>query len=512
MPLPTTKPKGDGWKTLIVGCRGGLDLNQDTLALAQNPGGATSLVNFEPSLFGGYRRIGGYELFEEDAVPGTGAVLGVKVYSAGVVAARQNDVYYSTGSGWSASIATRTSGVKYRFARYNRTGTEYLIMVDEANYPARWDGSTYTLLNGAGAPTNPKYVEEFKNHIFYSGYTSNAGAVAWSAPQDETDFTGANGAGELVVGDTVTGLKKFRENLYIFTRTRIYRLSGSSLDDFAIVPVASHTGCIAPDSIQEIGGDLVFLSADGIRPLAATERIGDVEISTVSRPIQSLTIAASAFSTICAVVVREKSQYRLFYNTSSGLDADARGILGAFKHREHEGNSKSDWEWAEILGIRPNVCDSHTVGSIEYVVHGGYDGYVYRQESGNSFGGSNINATFKTNPIFFDDPAVRKVLHKLTVYYRVEGVFSLTCNVVYDNGDANVLQPSAFLLDSSTSVSVYGTGLYGTATYSASTSTQLSNNLHGSGVFAQLNFTSNDTNPSYTIQGFHIQYAIYGRR
>jgi hypothetical protein len=512
--LPTQKPKGDGWKSLIVGCRGGLDLNQDTLALAQNPGGAVALVNFEPSIYGGYRRINGYVKFDDDEVPGTGVIKGVKVFSGGVIACREDDVYYSTGSGWGSSIATRAGAVRYRFVRYNRTGTEYLIMVDEDNQPALWDGSTYTLLNGVGAPANPKYVEEYKNHIFYAGYTSNLGAVTWSAPLDETSFDAGDGAGELVVGDTVTGLKKFRETLYIFTRSRIYKLTGSSLSDFAVVPVTTGIGCIAPDSIQEIGGDLIFLAADGLRPLGATERIGDVEIATVSRAIYPLTITASTLSNICSVVVREKNQFRLFYNAASGTAPDARGVLGAFQHRQGHSQGSPDWEWSELRGIYPTVCDSHYLSATEYVIHGGYDGYVYRQEIGNSFDSANISAGFTTNPIFFDDPAVRKTLHKLTVYRRTEGDCNITIATTLDGGDSNVLQPASFLLTSTSSAFVYGSGstLYGTATYGSAASGPATNNLHGSGFFAQLTFTSNDTNPSYTIQGFNIQYAIYGRR
>ena len=41
-------------------------------------------------------------------------------------------------------------------------------------------------------------------------------------------------------------------------------------------------------SIQEIAGDLVFLSPDGLRTIAGTTRIGDVELGSVSRAIQSI--------------------------------------------------------------------------------------------------------------------------------------------------------------------------------------------------------------------------------
>ena len=45
---------------------GGLNSNQNHLFLAEaSPGAATRLVNYEPSLYGGYRRIEGFGLLED---------------------------------------------------------------------------------------------------------------------------------------------------------------------------------------------------------------------------------------------------------------------------------------------------------------------------------------------------------------------------------------------------------------------------------------------------------------
>lgn len=47
-------------------CRGGLDSNNNYLELSeQTPGSATQLINYEPSLFGGYRRLEGFEPLNE---------------------------------------------------------------------------------------------------------------------------------------------------------------------------------------------------------------------------------------------------------------------------------------------------------------------------------------------------------------------------------------------------------------------------------------------------------------
>ena len=48
-------------------CSGGLNSNENHLDLSDNyPGAASRMLNYEPSLFGGYRRIEGYSEFDSD--------------------------------------------------------------------------------------------------------------------------------------------------------------------------------------------------------------------------------------------------------------------------------------------------------------------------------------------------------------------------------------------------------------------------------------------------------------
>ena len=67
-------------------------------------------------------------------------------------------------------------------------------------------------------------------------------------------------------------------------------------------------------TIQEFAGDLIFLGPDGLRTVAGTARIGDVEIGTISRAVQSLIDDniknADLFNSI---VIPDKTQYRLFF-------------------------------------------------------------------------------------------------------------------------------------------------------------------------------------------------------
>ena len=78
-------------------------------------------------------------------------------------------------------------------------------------------------------------------------------------------------------------------------------------------PVTRNIGCVNGDTIQEFAGDLIFLGPDGLRTIAGTARIGDVELGTISSNVQSIfNDNLSSASEFDSVVIPEKTQYRIF--------------------------------------------------------------------------------------------------------------------------------------------------------------------------------------------------------
>ena len=69
----------DNLASFKVFCQGGLNTSRDVLSQGETqPGSAISLINYEPAVTGGYRRINGFAN-NYGTVTGTGSVLGVCV-------------------------------------------------------------------------------------------------------------------------------------------------------------------------------------------------------------------------------------------------------------------------------------------------------------------------------------------------------------------------------------------------------------------------------------------------
>ena len=500
----------------VVDLVGGLVLNKSMFEM--QPGEALELTNFEPDIGGGYRRINGFAKFNTNEITSgstTGAILMSAIYKDKVIAARGTEVFKLGNTGAVSSIDTgRTSAGRYDFDVYNMSGTEKIIWADGANNSSSYDNSSVTDISGTGAPANPKYVKIFKNHAFYAGMSATPQKVIFSAPYAEGEFSAAKGAGSISVTSDIVGLKVFREQLYIFCTNAIFRLVGNSISDFQMQPVTTNVGCVAPQSIQEVGGDIIFLSADGLRTVAGTEKIGDVELGVISRPVQRKFTAlnyTNAADTITSVVIRAKTQYRIFFSDRTS-ETESKGIIAVWRGDR--------WEFSEVKGIKPNCANSGYISNVETTVHGGYDGYIYKQETGSTFTNAGdstltIQGRYKSAHWTMGDPGIRKRFHRAILNYRPEGSLDTNLGLEYDYGSDDVLNPDSIsIAGAQEGAAVYGSAFYGTAEYGGAEFVLVRQPIVGSGFAVALQFTDSATetcNP-YSLKGFSLEFAAAGRR
>ena len=588
----------DSVSTFRAVCRGGLNTGADVLSLGEeSPGSAIQLLNYEPNLEGGYRRLTGFAN-NFGTVPGTGSVLGIAVANGvnqGVLACRtpssgnnylhhwnfyfeftvssdsnltvgetisertsSGDSSTSTGvtgtliskssntivvnfgriptatftngnsisddgfgtsttitsvpavKGWTAvstsGSPTMTGVSKVRFTEIN-FGTPKVVLTDGINPAATYDGSTYTQITDSNAPTDPKIGAEFQNHLFLAGDPAQPSNLFFSAPTAETDFSPANGGGVINVGFAIVAIKKFRNVLFIFGKNNIKRLVGDNSANFVLESVTSNLGCLSTDSVIELGGDLLFLAPDGIRPIGGTNKIGDVNLETLSKNIQSTVrnvITSEDLDALSSVIIRSKSQFRYMFSTSS-----SQGILGAL--REYKGNI--GFEFAQTFGLECTCADSGYIEQEEFVLHGASSGKVFQQESGNAFDTSNILSIFKTPFVYMGNPEQRKTFYSTSTYMSAEGNFSVALSVTYDYDNTDISTPDNLTLsttspgaffDRGTNVAVFDT----TDIFDGNPSPVESVTFSGSGKAIALTFVTDDTNESHSIQGFTITHGL----
>jgi len=509
----------DNLASFKVFCQGGLNTSRDVLSQGETqPGSAISLLNYEPAVTGGYRKISGFAN-NYGTVTGTGSVLGVAVADGindGVLACRKpssgNNYLHKWNNSSSAWDAVTTAGsptmvgvTKVRFSRFN-FATPKVVLTDGINPAATYDGTTYTQLTHANAPTDPKYSAIFQNHLFLAGDPAHPTKLFFSAPLDETDFAPGQGAGVINVGFPVVAIKSFRNELFIFGSTNIKKLGGTALANFVLQTVTDDLGCLATDSVIEIGGDLLFLSQDGLRPISGTAKIGDVNLETVSKDIQSIftdIVFDIDLDGLNAVVLRQKTQFRYFFAA-----ADSQGIIGGFRQTPNG----LQFEYSQMLGITATCAASGYIGQNEIVLHGTSAGKVQQQEQGNNFDGNPILSVFQTPFFHMQDPEQRKVFYTVATYLRSEGDNSIVMSAVYDYADVETLNPTNFNLSTAGAAAFYNEATYNsTAIFDGNPSPVQRTNISGSGKSASLKYVTNDTNASHSIQGLVITFGVGDR-
>ena len=523
-----------------VACNGGLVKSANSIDLLKTPGVARELRNFEVSIEGGYRRINGFTKFGSNQPSGSATtILGVMPYADGVVVCTSTNIYFtqdgitylqinklSAGSGdnyttfTGRTATTRTGQGQCQFAMFEKAGEDYgqIIIADGANKPFifRMEGNG-TLTNRTfhteeitvTGTKHVKYITSHDHHLIAAGVEDNENTVYYSVYNDSDNFTGT-GAGSVTISDKIVGIKGFRQDLFIFCENSIHKLINiNDSQTVAVVPVAENVGCLSGYSIQEIGGDLIFLAPDGLRTVAGTARIGDVELGTVSKAIQPLvTSLAENINnyTVSSLVLREKSQYRLFYTDTTEPAAQQKGIIGTLR--------PEGFQWSETRGIEvTEIGSGFNANGVEKYYHGSTTGYVYIHDSGNDFDGTNVLARYATPDYDYGDLGTLKTLHYLKVSSSAEGIVEPNVQVRFEYGNTDIPQPQElFDLGTINPPSIFGEALFATNVFGGAENPMIRVPLQGSGTSNNFTFISEDNKAPYTINGLYVDFIPSGRR
>jgi hypothetical protein len=182
-----------------------------------------------------------------------------------------------------AGGTTKTDG-NWQFTNFNNQ----FYGVQASNQPINYSGSAWLDLEDVASYAKPAGVTTFTpscvlgeyGRLFTGNIGENRDVVYYSDLLIGHKFAGGSaGAIDLKgvwAGDEIVSLNSFMGKLVIFGKNNIvvydnpWDVALTSNSTFRLNEVIEGVGCVARDSVQLIGDDIVFLSSSGVRSLSRT--------------------------------------------------------------------------------------------------------------------------------------------------------------------------------------------------------------------------------------------------
>jgi len=433
-------------KSDYVRFKGGIVTEQSPLS--RDAGSCLFATNYEIPTSGGYRRIDGYSLVDgavvPAAVPGSGPIRGVFIYKNVRYALRDNALgtagvlFKESTAGWAVVASTFPAGGQYEFIQFNfyaSTGTINIYGVNGVGKAFQFDGTTVTFYTTGMVVDTPNHIVSFSNHLFLS---FPGGSVQHSAPGTPGTWSAIVGAGELGVGDDVTGFSvEAGGTLVIMSRNRVHLLTGTGVSSWVLTEYASDSGCLER-TVQRMGKTM-FLDDRGLSDISASDTFGDFSSGTFSVGFRPLVTEMLLQGVQCSVTIKEKNQYVIFFQSGRALCCSFAGgsFIGA-----------TTWDFPDVM----TAVFSGEINGVETTIAGDDAGNVYDLFTGTSFNGTEIMSLLRLNFYAFKTPNRRKRFRRLFLEAQAEANITFQIAPEFNYGSEEA--PTALTSD----FSMYGAG------------------------------------------------------
>ena len=379
---------------------------------------------------------------------------------------------------------------------------EYLVYTDESGTGVIESHSNHG--HATGTPPQANEALAAFGRIWAADVTGNKYTLYWSDLLAGHAWTGGS-SGSLNLTtvwptgyDEIVALAEFNDFLVIFGKRSILLYSGASSPSTMVLSDAiTNIGCIARDSVQSTGTDLIFLSDTGVRSLGRVIQEKSNPIGDVSKNVRDemMFTVNTQTDNIKSVYSPEHSFYLLFLPTSSIVYCfDMRGKL------EDGGNRVTTWPSTKLL-----CADRASDGTLYFGNLNGVSDY-----SGYLDGTNPYTLRYYTNPLAFGDASRLKILKEINLTVLGGQGLPITVNWGYDYTEAYTKQATTI---ANASIAEYGISEYNVSTseYSASIIIDTAKvKTTGSGRVATIGVDCSINNRSLSIQEVNIE-ALIGR-
>ena len=334
----------------------------------------------------------------------------------------------------------------------------------------------------SGVPSAP-------NTVYWSDLLIGEGWASGSSGSINLDKVWADGS------DKVTALAVWNGFLVIFGQNSIVIYQGA--EDPATMSLADTVdgvGCVARDTVQATGNDLLFLSARGVMALGRVIQEKSNPINDVSKNVRDDLVRYWNLEDkpVRSVYSPTDSFYLLLFPSNNLIYCfDTRGLLenGAYR--------VTTWTTSKHKCFAMRQDDTLLVGNTQGVNR--YYGYLDNNDT--------YVMRYYSNPLSFGDPSRIKFAKKITPTLISEGTLDVGIKWAYDF--TNDFKTQLFTINSQSSA-YFNEAEFNNSYFSAGSSkiTAKRINTNGSGNLVSVGLESTINASPLSIQEFNIQATI----
>ncbi len=246
-----------------------------------------------------------------------------------------------TGNRWQWAALPEGSGAaaeSYAFAA--QSGNPFLVYREGGHsgpFVFQRVGTDYGTAPTGVTTFDPDTVLAGFGRVWVGGLTDNKTTVYYSKLLDGAHFTGA-GSGLLDIGgvvgqnDEIISIAQHNKYLVIFCKNNIVVYQGANdPTTMTLADTIKGVGCIARDSVQNTGNDLVFLSKSGVRSFNRTVQENSMPLRELSLNIRDDLVSFLTVETLTNVksIYFERDAFYLitFPGSKTMVYFDLRNIL-----------------------------------------------------------------------------------------------------------------------------------------------------------------------------------------
>jgi hypothetical protein len=335
-----------------------------------------------------------------------------------------------------------TAGVETNYYRYNGGVVGDLTDFTQVTFVSAADEISYTDIYPIGTNPNAKPIEQLQTKDFRlleisSRLVIYRENVIWFSDLYQFDYIPNYNfiILPLTPDDKITNISYFKGSYMIFTKERIYKMSGTfGGQDFQIQIVNDAIGCISPYSVKPFNNTLVFMTRDGLYRIKQNYYLGGLEnVEKIDKQIGNIVPGKEE---VYAALHNE--QYMLFYK----YDTDRFGVAPFNVVKMYYNmNAPQGYPFVkDKYSVQPNIIavfDDDLISIVDglfYMYDVGYSDFMPSGELTTDQRSTYLyTTTVRTSNLFFYYPTHDKKFKSILVKTNCNDVVPLYFNIWVDN-------------------------------------------------------------------------------